>query len=954
MTGAMMLQVAALWTALFVLASASSVDTNGVNFWADPQSFEAKVQSPSLSEAVHGKENMVLSTYRQRLLNMGQPLGSMVALPPTTPAPATIDTELLKGEIKATLREGEGFSVGEGFNVGSAAAETSMKATEKATEDNVLGMASLKEDIERAYSDSQSPAPAPTQAENPFWKQNYNPRGRRSMLSIKQQFANAGDVFTRYQQKLRGTPVQESAPKDASYNQPERASTDTLLGIAAAPAENALMQQEARDLAHSFESAATHPIQTEGTLPFNVPDSALGLGNGELTQAEKQRWEQMTQPAPVHDASQDYPFVPALAAHVDPPPPIPETPLGPMPKARIPNLWDPPSQASEEIAMAHGQSANQQTDRGRIQDLWRPHSDGLVASLQNEGIEIPTSKKQWGDVFNRYKSSIHDRLDADNAALDTGLDRAQSRPQTLHEGLEPRSQLDDQQKFKFAASLFSPLPSGTLNNVNAGNAEGMDMPQSQGQNPFAALPPSQQLPAAFREPKQMPKTWNIDGPLYDTHWKPAISLSQLTDEPTKVAKKAEADALVLPAKGETGLTQLKKMPFQVEDRKVDAQDKQLQDVLADLPEDPIETQKPRTAVTSKELWEAPAPSLQHPAALPQIRSRAAQDVPPAFKSLLSRPLDDAWAPPPVPDILKQEHVEGSGEHQRPAVTRSQLWGSEPMVSSAPLQPRAFPALHLPAEPSSGAFPPLHLPTTGQLEPPSGAFPPLHIPTIGQSEPAQPPIQQQMLPVVPEAPQPPPAQNSDSIDDPAMDNDGMEPAAPPPLRSSPPTQLAAPPPAPVQLATSPSGLATSPSQEARSRLPTELQPPRAMADLQPPKATAQVFPPSLSSQPQESDETAIVTPTQAAAVLWGAFTAKPSTHQTARTNPSSPLPTELKSEFKSAAERAPVSLHVADNQAGPDSDVVTPLARGTTTSSGVDCSGPDPPPPCPWIAPELGR
>lgn len=978
-----MMKVAALWMALISPTAAISGGADGVNLWVDPQSFQSKVPSESFSDAVHGKENMVLSTYRQRLLTMGGTLGSMVALPPTTPAPQAFDPELLKGEIKATLRD-------DPFGVGPAPESQSMKATEKATEDNVLGMASLREDIQRAYSASHSAtAPTPAVAENPFWRTNYNPRGHYRM-NIKQQFAGAGDVFTRYQQKLRGASALETAVPEVA-KKPESTNVDTLLGIASAPQDNALMEQEARVLAKSFEAAAPHdpwksdPLPVGGNLPYNVPDAALGLSGGELTTAEKQQWDQMTHPAPAHDASQDYPFVPVIAAHVDPPPSIPETPLGQMskpgwqPRSRIPNLWDPPSQVSERIAMAHGQSAisGSESPRGR-NDLWTPRNDGLVASLHNEGIEIPTSKQQWGDVFKRYQNRIHDRLDADTAALETGLEKPQPRPEQFQVE-EPRGTLDDKQKFKFAQSLFNPLPSGSLNDLKTADTNSFGDLPNLGQNPFAALPPS--ATPQYRQPKHLPKTWDVNnGPLYDTHWAPRISLSQLTGQPSKVEKQEQTDALSLQAKGQVGLTQLKKNPFEVPsgDKKLDSQDKQLENVLSDLPDDPIETPKQRKAMTAQELWEAPVPAPHQAPALPQWPHPAqrAESTPPLFKSLLSKQ-SSTWVPPAMPDILKQDDVVGHSEHQRSAVTAGQLWGSEPIASmvstpaSAQMQP--------------GSFPPLHLPTVEQL-------PAEHVDRSAEQLQERLQMQQQQLQqqvVIPEIPQPqrvsPPAtspsQSSDGIDDPAMTTDGMEPAAPQVRLSTPQTHFAVQPHAPVQ-ALAPSRPDAMPMEFPPLRAPaqafappvTETQSTEFHAlkprELLSPERTPQVSPLShIAANTPSVDDTAIVTPTQAAAVLWGAFNAKPSgmVHQTTLSTLPKQQPVQLKSE--APAEKMSVSVQpakgtvptvtqpVAGRQVHEDEDpavATVGFVAGGASNDGLDCSQPDPPPPCPWVAPELER
>lgn len=340
-------------------------------------------------------------------------------------------------------------------------------------------------------------------------------------------------------------------------------------------------------------------------------------------------------------------------------------------------------------------------------------------------------------------------------------------------------------------------------------------------------------------------------------------------------------------------------------------------------------------------------------------SRTQQQSPgPLFKALLAR--QSTWTPPSMPDILKQDDVEGRTANQRSAVTSAQLWGSEQMPNAATeLQPESFP--------------PLHLPTMGQTSALAAA------PSWTSRALQQ---QQQQLASIPEAPKLPPQpmsvaplQNTDVIDDPAMTTDGMEPAV---------TQSAM-------------GSSTQFAAHAQSPLPVQRQPPVAQpeeffkARAQPlsswpaerPQPTAQET--LMNSQSQQ--DKLVVSPTEAAAVLWGAFTPRPaisdpqgklsnphleaSTAQSAMSssqpvqphsvlpNPQpmvlSPQPIQLNSGPLQHVKEAP-SQHLTRDQVQADIDPVMVsdgfAAGGRTSVAGLDCSQPDPPPPCPWIAPGL--
>merc|ERR1719161_2528681 len=95
-----------------------------------------------------------------------------------------------------------------------------MKATEKATEDNILGLASLRKEIEDQYDKKETVTPAPVK-ENPFWQKNYDARGHHYRgASLKQQFESVGDVFSKYERKLSGS-LRGMAAQDSNLSQLE-------------------------------------------------------------------------------------------------------------------------------------------------------------------------------------------------------------------------------------------------------------------------------------------------------------------------------------------------------------------------------------------------------------------------------------------------------------------------------------------------------------------------------------------------------------------------------------------------------------------------------------------------------------------------------------------------------------------------------------------------------------
>lgn len=1049
-----MLQAATLWIALLAPATATR---RGVNLWDDPRSFKP-ASTVSFSDAVHGKENMVLSTYRERLLNMGQTLGTMVAPPPTTPPAEVLDPEVLRVQIKATVHADDPFQ------------DQRMKATEKATEDNMLGLSSLREEISNVY---HSPAPAPAPKENPFWQQNYSPTGHeRFSLSLKQQFAFAGgDVYQKYQQKLRGATVQQTSPKeDAPRKKTESANVDTLLGVASSQQENVLMEKEAQVLARSFESESKHSDQSWGApLPYYGTDSAVP-STGELTTAEAQQWQNMIHPAPApssQDHSQDYPFVPVLPAHEDAPPPLPDTPVAPPSRPKRSYLWDPPSQANDEIVAAHGSVGASEVAGSGI-DLWKPHHDGLVQSLEKQGLSIPTSGQQWGDVFKQYQSRVHehdDQFDLESARLENAQSFPQGGP---HHGAtrgDPHGQvLDDRQKFSFAASLFSPPAAGAamLNSIKTSTAD--------------SWVPNRPIQKELEEP-EMPKpltvgshltkpTWNDDHPFYDTHWVPKISLSQLTGQPDEVAKQEQSDSRLPPApttqerEKELGLTQLKKTSFQVQDQKVDSQDKMLQNVLSDLPEDPMEAQssRQRPAVTATQLWDphasvktvrasafpqmsrppvtasqlwdkrmvldhqtqsavqqvpfkqaysepampepsspfnsllssrqslwtpparsdipvSPSPAshnsdsiddpamaadgmepsvtssvaqlsrsrspqlnLQAQLAIPaqphvatqfqqpqamlqqpeildpamatdgmeppmaqqsssqpaQLNSKASLQVSPLFKSLLSSS-QAKWTPPAVPDIL-QGGVADSSVHSRSAVTRGQLWDSKPLVA-------------MPVAMQQESLPALHLPPSGQRTQAMPEVSPVQAAAAlwGQAPP-QPAVDLQ--PIVaerfpPHLQGPPP-----SMEPPVVHH--YAPALPPQAM-------------PIKL--------QSQGYFSEGPVKPHISGTFHVDALPPQEAT----PTTLQSQEP-------VTPETAAAVLFGALKANPNPQPPAAA-PFHPQPT-----LPSTQQAQPILPSPQQVQLNPSSNNV--VGGSSSSAGGMNCNMPDPPPPCPWIAPGL--
>jgi hypothetical protein len=354
-----------------------------------------------------------LSTYQQSLLNMGQTLDSAVNAAPSSTAASTsyFDPGNLNFQIRPSFHDG--FPLTEEPLQESQSMKNSGNAKEGRVEDiDVLGLSSLREETDfydrlngkvdstAAAVSAPEPAPEPAPEENPFWQQNSESVGNSRFSSLRHQFQTAGNVFQKYQHFLRGSAaIQTQHQADAAPKNDESINVDTLLGVAAGSKPNPVMEQEAQVLASSFDPASGDPEKNKEAFLSNIPDT------GEMTASEAQRWRDMVHLSHlVRDRIRDDPEEAHAAAAHDDASTATDAFDATQPRPTSSHLWDPESQATEEIQMAHGQLAS--TYRKPTKDLWASASSDVDYSSGRRGLFVPASKKQWDDVLRQYKSRV--------------------------------------------------------------------------------------------------------------------------------------------------------------------------------------------------------------------------------------------------------------------------------------------------------------------------------------------------------------------------------------------------------------------------------------------------------------------------------------------------------------------------------------------------------------------
>lgn len=325
----------------------ASATRRGVNLWVEPQNFHSSVPEQSFADAVDGKQNMILSTYRQRLSNMGYTGNSFLSEPagaslPAASAASAFDPDHLDFQIKTAFRAGDPLSLEQTKD------SQTMNDAEKVIEDKpeytgTTGLSQLGEETDFYNSltgqgnQNQIPAAAPAAAEephqNPFWQRPYT--------SLRQQFTSAGNVWDKYQHFLRGSAPQEASPQavlpgplelvpsqpvfhpsfvpsqaDGPPKKDESVNADTLLALAAESKTNAFAEQESQALEKSFQSTPSKSMFDD--LPASASLHEPWRDGGELTAAEAQRWRAMTQLSHLErDRTRDESFSSGVSAHDD-------------------------------------------------------------------------------------------------------------------------------------------------------------------------------------------------------------------------------------------------------------------------------------------------------------------------------------------------------------------------------------------------------------------------------------------------------------------------------------------------------------------------------------------------------------------------------------------------------------------------------------------------------------
>jgi len=425
--------VVALWMAL-VPASATR---RGVNLWVEPQNFHSSVPEQSFADAVDGKQNMILSTYQQRLSNLGYTGNSFLSEPagaslPAASAASAFDPDHLDFQIKTAFRAGDPLSLEQTKD------SQTMNDAEKVIEDKpeytgTTGLSQLGEETDFYNSltgqgnQTQIPAAAEEPHQNPFWQPTARP-----YTSLRQQFASAVNVWDKYQHFLRGSAPQEASPQavlpgplelvpsqpvfhpsfvpsqaDGPPKKDESVNVDTLLAVAAESKTNAFVEQESQALEKSFQSTPRKSMQSAGSLFDDLPASASlhepWRDGGELTAAEAQRWRAMTQLTHLErDRTRDEPFSSGFPAHDDVPAALLDAedtrPVPPRPQ-----LWIPPDEVlshdDDPQAIVDAPAVPPSRPMSIAARLWAPPSQAADEIAKAHGQTEESSPRTMTDLW---------------------------------------------------------------------------------------------------------------------------------------------------------------------------------------------------------------------------------------------------------------------------------------------------------------------------------------------------------------------------------------------------------------------------------------------------------------------------------------------------------------------------------------------------------------------------